>query len=140
MKVMIRPARPADAATLLPLVQQFVTSFVIEPAVWTGSFHQILQTPHAHLLVAEGDQHLLGYLLGFEHLTFYANGQVAWVEEIMVGAAYRRQGIGGALMGAFETWAAQREAKLVALATRRAAPFYRALGYEESAVYFRRLL
>ena len=26
------------------------------------------------------------------------------------------------------------------LATRRAAPFYRALGYEESAVYFRNLL
>jgi hypothetical protein len=28
---------------------------------------------------------------------------------------------------------------LVALATRRAAPFYRALGYEESATYFRKV-
>ena len=29
---------------------------------------------------------------------------------------------------------------LVALATRRAAPFYRAAGYEESATYFRKVL
>jgi hypothetical protein len=28
----------------------------------------------------------------------------------------------------------------VALATRRAAPFYRALGYEDSATYFRKVL
>jgi hypothetical protein len=37
-------------------------------------------------------------------------------------------------------WAAVRDCALVALATRRAAPFYRALGYEESAVYFRKIL
>jgi hypothetical protein len=40
----------------------------------------------------------------------------------------------------FERWAAERGAKLVALATRRAAPFYQALGYQESATYFRKLL
>jgi hypothetical protein len=44
------------------------------------------------------------------------------------------------MMSAFEHWAAVRDCALVALATRRAAPFYRALGYEESAVYFRRML
>ena len=43
-------------------------------------------------------------------------------------------------MSAFERWAAVRDCALVALATRRAAPFYRALGYEESAVYFRKIV
>ena len=43
-------------------------------------------------------------------------------------------------MSAFERWAVVRDCALVALATRRAAPFYRALGYEESAVYFRKIL
>jgi hypothetical protein len=43
-------------------------------------------------------------------------------------------------MQAFEAWAQTREARLVALATRRAAPFYQAIGYEESAIYFRKLL
>ena len=43
-------------------------------------------------------------------------------------------------MSAFEQWAAARDCALIALATRRAAPFYRALGFEESAVYFRKVL
>ena len=40
----------------------------------------------------------------------------------------------------FEKWASKRGSKLVGLATRRAAPFYKGLGYEESAVFFRKLL
>ena len=42
--------------------------------------------------------------------------------------------------GAFESWAAAERCALVALATRRAAPFYRALDYEDSATYFRKVL
>ena len=58
----------------------------------------------------------------------------------MVGETFRRQGIGRRLMEAFEAWALAREAKIIALATRRAADFYEALGYEESAAYFRKRL
>jgi hypothetical protein len=43
-------------------------------------------------------------------------------------------------MQGIEAWAKQREARLIALATRRAASFYKALGYEESASYFRKIL
>jgi GNAT superfamily N-acetyltransferase len=65
---------------------------------------------------------------------------VAWVEEVFVRDQERGRGVGRALMGAFERWAADRDCALVALATRRAAPYYRALGFEESAVYFRKVL
>ena len=58
----------------------------------------------------------------------------------MVDESCRRQGIGEALMCEFEGWARSRECRLVALATRRAAAFYGAIGYEESAVYFRKVL
>lgn len=46
------------------------------------------------------------------------------------------------LMAAFEEWAASSgvDARYLALATRRAAGFYRALGYEESASYFKKVL
>ena len=81
----------------------------------------------------------MGYLLGFTHLTFFANGPVGWVEEVFVVDRCRGGGVGRVLMDAFEAWAVGRDCALVALATRRAAPFYRALGYEESAVYFRKL-
>jgi GNAT superfamily N-acetyltransferase len=48
--------------------------------------------------------------------------------------------VGRALMAAAETWARHRGAAYIALATRRAAPFYQALAYDESATYFKRPL
>jgi hypothetical protein len=36
---------------------------------------------------------VIGYLLGFVHATSYANGPVAWVEEITVSEVYRQQGV-----------------------------------------------
>jgi GNAT superfamily N-acetyltransferase len=65
---------------------------------------------------------------------------VAWIEEITVDQDVRRHGLSAALTAEFERWAAARGCALVALATRRPAPFYVALGYEASATYFRRLL
>jgi GNAT superfamily N-acetyltransferase len=85
-------------------------------------------------------QQSVGCLLGFRHLTFYANGPVGWVEEIVVRDQERGHGVGRILMSAFEQWAADQGCALVALATRRAVPFYRALGYEQSAAYFRKVL
>lgn len=136
----IRHAAPQDTEVVLALARDFATSFVVEPAAFRKSFSILLADPHACLLVAEQDRRAVGYLLGFEHTTFYANGPVAWVEEITVSSHQRRSGIGRLLMQGFEGWAAARGARLVALATRRAAPFYQALGYEESASYFRKLL
>jgi hypothetical protein len=43
-------------------------------------------------------------------------------------------------MTTFERWARGRGCALVALATRRAATCYHALGYEDSAAYLRKLL
>ena len=94
----------------------------------------------ACLLVAAAGGDCVGYVLGFRHLTFYANGPVGWVEEILVRPECRGRGLGRALMSAFEQWATEQDCTLVALATRRAAPFYRALGYKDSAAYLRKVL
>jgi len=88
----------------------------------------------------EADDGVIGYCLGFDHYAFYANGRVSWVEEIMVQEDRRKEGVGRDLMAAFKEWARSRGSRLVGLATRRAAPFYLALGYEDSAVFFRKLL
>jgi GNAT superfamily N-acetyltransferase len=140
MTIHVRTAQSLDAEVVLGLARSFATSFVVEDQAFFQVFSELLATPQAHLAVAEVDRQLVGYVLGFEHDTFFANGRVTWVEEIMVSEVFRRQGIGQLLMQAIETWATQRGSKLVGLATRRAAPFYRALGYEESAIYFRKLL
>ena len=91
-------------------------------------------------MVAEFNGEITGYCLGFIHDTFYANGPVAWIEEIMVESSHRRSKVGHRLMAAFEAWAKENGAVLSALATRRAAHFYEAIGYEASATYYRRLL
>ena len=136
----VRKATPADTDALFELAQQLATSFRPQRNAFEQCLRELAADPSAWLAVAERDGIVLGYCLGFDHIAFYANGRVAWVEEIVVRPEWRRSGLGVRLMTAFEDWARSRGAKLVALATRRAAPFYTALGYEESAVYFRKLL
>jgi GNAT superfamily N-acetyltransferase len=111
----IKPAGVGDADGVAALAAELAQSFAFSP-----------------------ERFRVSYLLGFCHLTFYANGPVGWVEEVVVRGHDRGQGIGGALMSAFEQWAAAQGCALVALATRRAAPFYRAVG--ESATCFRKVL
>ncbi len=60
--------------------------------------------------------------------------------QIMVCEKFRRTGVGSEGVKAFEQKAKDNDCKLIALATRRAANFYSAIGYEESTTYFRKLL
>jgi len=136
----IRRASTGDADTVAGLAGELAQSFTFSRQRFRRGYPALLADGHACLLVAVDREEHLGYLLGFWHLTFYANGPVGWVEEVFVRRQDRGRGIGRALMGAFEQWAAVQGCALIALATRRAAPFYRALGYEASAVYFRKVL
>ena len=136
----IRAARLDDAAALFQLAQQLATSFTIEKPAFHVALKGLLTESSACLRVAEADGVVLGYVLGFEHFTFFAGGRAAWVEEIIVGASHRRRGVGRLLMDEFTDWARSQQCRLIALATRRATSFYQALGYDESATYFRKLL
>jgi GNAT superfamily N-acetyltransferase len=138
--VPIRKLGSGDFDALFDLVQRFATSFVPERSAFNQSAQALFTRDDVWLAGGEVSGVLVGYCLGFEHLTFYANGRVAWVEEVMVAESFRRRGVGAALMNEFEAWARSRGSRLVGLATRRAAPFYAAIGYEASATYFRKLL
>jgi GNAT superfamily N-acetyltransferase len=136
----VRQAGLADADMIAGLAAELAQSFAFCRADFDVSYPALLAERNACVLVAVQDGDCVGYLLGFWHLTFFANGPVGWVEEVMVRREHRGRGIGRDLMSAFERWAAARECTMVALATRRAAPFYLALGYEESAAYLRKVL
>jgi GNAT superfamily N-acetyltransferase len=130
----------ADADALFELVEQFATSFRPQREAFDICLRALEGSPSAWVTLAECGGQIVGYCLGFDHFAFFANGRVAWVEEITVRPDWRRRGIGAQLMTAFEDWARSRGAGLIALATRRAAAFYTALGYQESATYYRKLL
>ena len=140
-EIRVRPARRDDAAAVWPLARDFATSFVPERKPFGTTFAALVEAADTLLLVAEASpEGIVGYLLAHSHPTFFANGPVVWVEEIMVADAARRLGIGRLLMTAAEAWAIESGAAYVSLATRRAANFYLALGYDDSATYFRKVL
>ncbi|RSM37640.1 N-acetyltransferase [Amycolatopsis balhimycina DSM 5908] len=138
---LIRPAQPEDAERVWPLVREFATSFTPERTAFDPAWQQAVVAAHTLVLVAEtGDGDIIGYLLGNSHQTFFANGSVAWVEELMVERGHRRSGVGRRLMEHAEDWARSIDAAYLALASRRAGHFYLALGYEDSAVFYKNTL
>ncbi len=138
--VIIRAPSADDETAVWALARRFATSFTVAEAAFSAAFAEVVVDPAACCRVAEKQGVLVGYVLGFDHQTFFASGRVAWVEEIMIAEDLRGRGIGRTLMHSFENWARQRDCRLVALATRRAMGFYRSLEYVESATYFRKLL
>jgi GNAT superfamily N-acetyltransferase len=137
----VRPARLDDGDLIWPLTQQFATSFEPERSAFDSAYASLLGRPGNFMAVAElRSAGIAGYTLATSHLTLFANGPVAWVEELMVSPDWRRGGVGAALMQATEQWAAEQGAAYLALATRRAADFYGAIGYSESATFFRKFL
>jgi GNAT superfamily N-acetyltransferase len=137
--ILIRSAVPADRDELFHLARGLSSSFDVEREAFGTSFAALLHSPDAFVAVVTDDNSLIGYLLGFVHGTFYANGKVGWIKEVFVTDGFRRHGVGRLLVDSFEQWAKSHDSKLIALATRRASPFYLGLGYEESATYFRKL-
>jgi GNAT superfamily N-acetyltransferase len=135
--IAVRRATPSDAAAVWELVRDFATSFTADRAAFDGLFPELLTRDDVRVLVAETDG-VIGYLLASEHPTFFANGPVVGVEEIMVAPEHRRSGAGAALMAAAERWAESRDAGYVCLASRRAGDFYLALGYTDSAVFYKK--
>ena len=140
MAILIRQAVARDWEQIFVLTADFATSFQPVADTFRASFTRLLDQSDALLLVADVSGVISGYLLAFDHDTLFANGRMAWVEEVMVRKDRRREGIGRKLMEHFEQWAILRGSVLAALSTRRAAAFYVALGYRESATYFRKLL
>lgn len=138
--ITVRKCLPEDEKAVFALVRDFATSFPIDQKGFSAAFSQVLSSTSMYLAVAKFSETVVGYVLGTAHPAFYASGYVAWVEEIMVNKGYRRNGIGKRLMDEFENWAVSKDCRLIALATRRAAEFYKNLSYAESATYFRKVL
>lgn len=138
--VAIRAATIADADQLWPLVRSFAGPFAPEHEAFVRILPELLSRDDTLLAVAETEGAPVGYLLASVHLALLANGPVAWVEEVLIAPDRRGAGLGARLMATAEAWAREHGAAYVALASRRAGDFYLALGYEDSAVFFKRAL
>ena len=137
-RITYRQAVNSDRKELYPLAKNLATSFEVNEEDFSSVFYSLVEDPNTDLLVAENKQKLIGYVFILHHPAFYANGIISWVEELFVIEEYRGQNIGKHLMEEAEKRSKARGAKLMALATRRADQFYKAIGYSESATYFKK--
>jgi len=137
----VRRARVDDAEAVFSLVSDFPPEAIPDRQVFQATFASLDDTAGNVLFLAEGGGGtVVGYILVSCHPSFLANAPVAWVEEVMVANSWRRTGVGKALMAAAEDWANRLGAAYGALASRRSAPFYLALGYEDTAAFFKKAL
>ncbi|GAB3923368.1 N-acetyltransferase [Microlunatus endophyticus] len=135
----LRTASFADAEQLFGMARLLATSATPRREAFTQVLADILDDPNRYLIVAETDSGLVGYLYGLTHPAFHANGNIGWVEELYVDPGQRGTGLGRRLMERFEECARHTaDARYVAVATRRADDFYRAIGYAESATYYKK--
>ncbi|MGJ8634131.1 MAG: GNAT family N-acetyltransferase [Luteolibacter sp.] len=135
---MIRSATEHDRSAIFEMAAKLATSSVITKDTFDASFSEIMKLPHMCLLVAEEAGGLLGYVLGSYSPCFYASSNVSWTAELFVESGRRKEGVGRLLMEGVENWARNKNCTWSTLATRRAAPFYRALAYDETAGYYKK--
>ena len=138
--IRIRIPTEADSPALIELVRQFPTPTASSVVELAEIFIRKLNDSTAYMFVAEDAGQLIGYVSGCKHTAFYAGGDTAWVDEILVNADHRGRDIGGLLMEEFEKRAAAEGCKLVSLATAGAGPFYSKRGYESKAGYYKKYL
>ncbi len=144
--VLVRHARAADLDALLSLYEELADSSITAAPSDRGSSEpllaQILVDPARHLIVATVDGRVLGTadLLVVPNLTHHAKPW-AIVENVIVGEAVRRTGVGKALMEhLIELARAAGCYKLQLLSgkqRREAHEFYRRLGLDAVAEGFK---
>lgn len=136
----IRVARKEDAAGLLSLARQFPSPTELDENAFYKIWNEKINDSNSYIGVAESEKKITGYISGYLHLAFYANGATFWVDEIFVIENLRKNGIGRSLMESVIPWIEDRDCKLIALATNGVKEFYRELGFQDSAKYFKKYL
>jgi len=99
-------ATPADFPACLPLLSDLHHGDIGE--TMQACFAEFCTTPHTVALIAKRDKEIIGLIAGIEVPDLDFEAHAAAVNVIIVKQAYRRQGIGRALMEAFAQWACER--------------------------------
>jgi len=142
MRLAIRPAIEADLPRVLELLEQMDRGMYPEredasQVVRLSVFRQIAADPRQHLLVAEADGRIVGtvHLVVIPHLSRSCKPS-GLVEGMVVDEAYRRKGVGAALLSEVQRLASEAGCYKLALssnlARRGAHRFYSRLGWQRT--------
>ena len=99
---LIRPARPADAATILRFIRD-LAAFEREPDAVEATEETLGEAlfgahPAAEAVIAEQDGRPLGFALFFHNFSTWTGRRGLYLEDLYVTPDARGRGIGGALL------------------------------------------
>ena len=139
-EVKIRSFKRDDLDDLFRLSNQLSDAVKVERNVLEENIVRIAGKEDHVILIAESDRRVVGYLSAYFHWAIYANGQVAYIDEIVVAKERRHRGIGTELLSQFERLAENRKCVLISLATAGAKAFYEKQEYRSKASYYKKYL
>lgn len=135
--VRIRHACPEDLDRLVGLLAALFAieaDFACDEARQWRGLALMLVNPAACVMVAEADGAVVGMCTGQATISTAEGGPALLVEDVVVEAAWRGQGLGRRLLAALADWAGEQGiARLQLLADRNNQPaldFYRRLGWQ----------
>ena len=107
----IRPATPADAATIASLVRELADyeKLLDEARATPEDFRRELESPHPviHVLIAEWHGEPAGFALYFFNFSTFVGRKGLYLEDLFVRPSHRQHGIGRALLRALARIASQ---------------------------------
>lgn len=132
----IRRAKAEDAKAIEKLYRELNT--LSEPTVVPERIAELAASKNTHLLVCDdGEDILATALVCLCQDVMYGNQPFALVENVVVSAGYKREGIGKEMMDYIEAFCLQQDCSKIMLQTSRkngaARDFYRAMGYDPDA-------
>ena len=134
--LLIRRSRSDDEASILRLLKLIPANHNLTEGEIHAARLRFRESTSLDVLVAENQGDIVGFLV----LSYVSalTGLRAWIDDIAVDPARRRQGIGQALVEAAIPRASRRGATHLFMDTSRGSPeaqrFYRACGFEEDGV------
>lgn len=132
----IRRAQASDADAISRLYSELNT--LSTPTVLPERIAAIAGSEHTHLLVCDDDDEILATaLLCLCQDVMFGNQPFALVENVVVSADYKREGIGKSMMDFIEAFCLEQNCSKIILQTssenRDARDFYTAMGYDPDA-------
>ena len=133
----VRAAGQEDAESIFEMFSDFAISYRPDRSAFDRSYSSLVSAAGADLLLAEDEHGAVGYLLACDMPTLFANGPVTELLELYVKPVNRNMGVGRLLVSTSVDQARDRGSVEVTVPTRRASEFYRAVGFELTAEFFK---
>ncbi|PJF44434.1 MAG: hypothetical protein CUN55_04060 [Phototrophicales bacterium] len=112
------------------------------PQLWRQQVHTWLDDPAAHVLIAEKDSRIIGFMIGLilERPLFYYQQKYGYIAELGVDGHAHVGGVGTALLNPMREWFLAQDIKVVEVAVMHLHPmaqaFWRAKGASEFIDHF----